>query len=167
LFFPKVFSGTQGDALILRHGILPREWLWVDDQVRLKGFKMGNVHRNERRGLRERVFESVVGDLTQAIAYRKMGCVDDLTFVERLTNAVGKLQMTTEVRQIVLTRTSRNQKGWDKRLTPQRNRLLLISIHLIRTTAISLPTPFEGGRLLVLKLKGFAAAAGPIKAVAK
>ena len=60
----------------------------VDDEVRLKGFKMGNVHRNERRGLRERVFESVVGDLTQAIAYRKMGCVDDLTFVERLTNAM-------------------------------------------------------------------------------
>jgi hypothetical protein len=55
----------------------------------------------------------------------------------------------------------------DKRLTPQRNHLLLISILLIRTTAISLPTLFEGGRLLVLKLKDFAAAAGPIKAVAK
>ncbi len=66
-----------------------------------------------------------------------------------------------------LNQRSRNQRGWDKRLTPQRNRLLLISIHLIRTTAISLPTLFEGGRLLELKLKGFAAAAGPVKAVAK
>ena len=56
LFFPKVFSGAQGDALILRHRILPREWLWVDDQVRLKGFKMGNVHRNERRGRNHRRF---------------------------------------------------------------------------------------------------------------
>ena len=66
-----------------------------------------------------------------------------------------------------LTRRSRNQRGLDKRLTAQRNRLLLISIHLIRTTAISLPTLFEGGRLLVLKLKDFAVAAGPVKAVAK
>jgi len=65
-----------------------------------------------------------------------------------------------------LTGRTQNQRGWHKRLTPERNRLLLISIQLIRTTAISLPTLFEGGRLLVLKLKGFAAA-GPIKAVAK
>jgi hypothetical protein len=55
----------------------------------------------------------------------------------------------------------------DKRLTPERNLFLLISIHLVRTTAISLPTLFEGGRLLELKLKGFAAAAGPVKALAK
>jgi hypothetical protein len=51
----------------------------------------------------------------------------------------------------------------DKRLTPERNRFLLIIIQLIRTTAISLPTLFEGGRLLVLKTKSFASAAGSIK----
>jgi len=47
-------------------------------------------------------------------------------------------------------------------LTPEGNRLLLISIQLIGTTAITLPTLFEGGRLLELKLKGFAAVAGPL-----
>jgi len=66
-----------------------------------------------------------------------------------------------------LTRRSRKQRGLYKRLTPQRNRLPLISIQLIGTTAISLPTLFDGGRLLELKLKGFAAAAGPVKALAK
>ena len=35
-------------------------------------------------------------------------------------------------------------KRVDKRLTPYRNRLLLLSIHLNRTTAISLPTLFRG-----------------------
>ncbi len=74
-----------------------------------------------------------------------------------------------------LTRRSRNQRELDKRLTTQRKRLrrkasisgLLISIHLIRTTAISLPTLFEGGRLLVLKTKSFASATGSIKRHAK
>jgi len=38
---------------------------------------------------------------------------------------------------------------------------------LYRMIAISLPPSFEGGRLLFLLLKSFAATAGPIKSVAK
>jgi len=38
---------------------------------------------------------------------------------------------------------------------------------LYRKIAISLPPSFEGGRLLFLLLKSFAATAGPIKSVAK
>jgi hypothetical protein len=53
----------------------------------------------------------------------------------------------------------REANSVDKRLTPYRNRLVLLNIHLNRATAISLPPCFEGGRLLVLKTKSFASAA--------
>ncbi len=43
-----------------------------------------------------------------------------------------------------LSRSSRDQTGLDKTLTPQRNRLGLINIHRIRTTAISLLSLFRG-----------------------
>ncbi len=54
-----------------------------------------------------------------------------------------------------LTRRSRNQRGLNKILTSQRNRLLLISIHFIRTTAISLPTPLRGREIACSKTKRF------------
>jgi len=53
----------------------------------------------------------------------------------------------------ILTRRNRNQRGLDKRLTPERNRLLLISIQLIRTTVISLPTLFRGREIACSKTK--------------
>ena len=44
----------------------------------------------------------------------------------------------------ILTRRGRNQRERDKRLTPELNRLLLISSHPTCTTAISLPSLFRG-----------------------
>ncbi len=66
----------------------------------------------------------------------------------------------------ILTRTSRNQRGLDKRLTPHEVSLLLRRHHPICATAISLPTVFRGREVACSRTKDLARA-GPSKDVAK
>ena len=46
---------------------------------------MGNIHCNEKRGLRERVLESVVGDIQLRLSEWRLGLMDDtpLTYANR------------------------------------------------------------------------------------
>ncbi len=53
---------------------------------------MDSSHSNNKRGMRERIFETVVSDLSSAIAHWNMACTDDLTFVEELEHATVKLR---------------------------------------------------------------------------
>ena len=55
--------------------------------------------------------------------------------------------------QQIPTRSSQNQTGLNKTLTPQRNPLLLITIHRIRTTVISLLSLFRGREITCSETK--------------
>ena len=73
-----------------------------------------------------------------------VGLVRDISASLRNNKGLGILGFLDKASSKSLTRRSRNQRWLDKRLTTKRNRLLLISIQLIRSTAISLPTIFRG-----------------------
>lgn len=53
---------------------------------------MGNIHLDEKRGLRERVFESVVADMHTRLSEWRLGGMDDVSLVASLDEQIDKLR---------------------------------------------------------------------------